>query len=427
MKNNHTPEIRFPEYTGDWDQRKLGDIFNILDGDRGKNYPGESDFNDDGATLFLDTGNVKKNGFDFSTKKYITKEKDESLRSGKLELHDFVLTSRGTLGNVAYYDEKIRNNNPSVRINSAMLILRPAMNNQVSDDYMAAVLRGNIIDTFMLTNHVGSAQPHITKRDFSKVSIGIPSILEEQTKIGSFFKRLDETIALHQQELTTLKQTKQGFLQKMFPKEGESVPDVRFPGFTGDWEQRKLDSMVDRLKSYSLSRDVETNDYTGYKYIHYGDIHKKVADIIDESSNLPNIKAGNYELLEKGDLVLADASEDYQGIAIPAVITIDMPYKLVSGLHTIALRPKQVDSLFLYYLINSPIFRKYGYRVGTGMKVFGISVTNLLKFESIFPSLEEQTKIGNFFKQLDNTIALHQRELDTLKETKKAFLQKMFV
>ncbi|AFI30686.1 MULTISPECIES: restriction endonuclease subunit S [unclassified Bacillus (in: firmicutes)] len=428
MGNKRVPEVRFEGFSGEWEERKLGDIFNILDGDRGKNYPGESDFNENGETLFLDTGNVKKNGFDFSTKKYITKEKDESLRSGKLELYDFVLTSRGTLGNVAYYDKKTRNHYPSVRINSAMLILRPIMSNQVSDDYMTAVLRGNIIDTFMSTNQVGSAQPHITKRDFSKVSVGIPSILEEQTKIGSFFKRLDETIALHQKELTTLKQTKQGFLQKMFPKEGESVPEVRFPGFTGEWEERKLDSMVDRVKSYSLSRDVETNEYTGYKYIHYGDIHTKVADIIDEFSDLPNIKAaGNYELLEKGDLVLADASEDYQGIAAPAVVTIDVPYKLVSGLHTIALRPKQIDSLFLYYLINSQTFRKYGYKTGTGMKVFGISTTNLLKFESVFPILEEQTQIGNFFKQLDDTIALHESELETLKETKKAFLQKMFV
>lgn len=204
------------------------------------------------------------------------------------------------------------------------------------------------------------------------------------------------------------------------------TPEIRFLGYTGEWDQRKLDSIVDRVKSYSLSRDVETSEYTGYKYIHYGDIHTKVADIIDEFSNLPNIKAGNYELLEKGDLVLTDASEDYQGIATPAVITIDMPYKLVSGLHTIALRPKQVDSLFLYYLINSSTFRKYGYRIGTGMKVFGISVTNLLKFEGMFPLLEEQTKIGNFLKQLDEMIGLHQQELAILKQTKQGFLKNMF-
>jgi type I restriction enzyme, S subunit len=210
------PKRRFAGFTQAWEQLKLDDIFNVLDGDRGKNYPGESDFYENGATLFLDTGNVKKNGFDFFTKKYITKEKDESLRSGKLELHDFVLTSRGTLGNVAYYDEKTRNNHPSVRINSAMLILRPVMRKQVSDDYMATVLRGNIIDTFMTTNHVGSAQPHITKRDFSKVSVGIPSTLEEQITIGTFFKQLDKNIALYQRKLQKLKNIKKAYLNEMF-------------------------------------------------------------------------------------------------------------------------------------------------------------------------------------------------------------------
>ncbi|MGB2872353.1 restriction endonuclease subunit S [Psychrobacillus psychrotolerans] len=206
----------------------------------------------------------------------------------------------------------------------------------------------------------------------------------------------------------------------------KQMPDIRFAGFTDAWEQRKLDSISDRVKSYSLSRDVETIEDTGYKYIHYGDIHTKVAVVIDEFSNLPNIKARNYDLLEKGDLVVADASEDYQGIATPAVITVDTPYKLVAGLHTIALRPKQVDSLFLYYMFNSPTFRRYGYKTGTGMKVFGISVSNLLKFEGMFPLLEEQTKIAIILKQLDDTIALHQRKLELLKDTKKSLLQKMF-
>ncbi|UIN52101.1 restriction endonuclease subunit S [Bacillus safensis] len=186
--------------------------------------------------------------------------------------------------------------------------------------------------------------------------------------------------------------------------------------------------MVKRVKSYSLSRDVETPKNTGFQYIHYGDIHKKVANIIDLKSNLPNIQPGNYELLKTGDLILADASEDYQGIATPAIVYEDLPYKLVAGLHTIALRPesKRVDSLFLYYLINSQVFRKHGYRVGSGMKVFGISATNILKFEYVYPTIVEQTQIGNFFKQLDETIAFQQQELDTLKQTKQGFLQKMF-
>jgi len=131
-------------------------------------------------------------------------------------------------------------------------------------------------------------------------------------------------------------------------------------------------------------------------------------------------------LLQKNDVVVADASEDYQGIATPAVVTYTPEFNLVSGLHTIALRPKKTVAIYLYYLLNTKIFKKYGYKVGTGMKVFGISSTNLMKFEARYPSLDEQEQIGNFLKQLDDTIALYQNELDVLKKTKKGFLQKMF-
>ncbi|MDH5107061.1 restriction endonuclease subunit S [Lentilactobacillus diolivorans] len=210
------PQLRFAGFADAWEQDKLDYIFDILDGDRGKNYPSESDFLEEGPTLFLDTGNVRKNGFLFNTTKYITKERDCSLRSGKLQLFDFVLTSRGTLGNVAYYDKKTHVEYQSVRINSAMLILRPIRRNIFSDLYLKVVLHGNLIENFMKKNHVGSAQPHITKKDFSKMLVGIPSTFKEQQKIGLFFKQLDNTITLHQRKLDLLKEQKKGFLQNMF-------------------------------------------------------------------------------------------------------------------------------------------------------------------------------------------------------------------
>lgn len=203
-------------------------------------------------------------------------------------------------------------------------------------------------------------------------------------------------------------------------------PEIRFSKDLSSWKTSKLEDLVERVKSYSLSRDVETKKDTGYKYIHYGDIHTNVANIVTAYSSLPNIKTGNYELLKKGDLVLADASEDYQGIAKPAVVYHDTSSKLVAGLHTLAIRPKKIDSLFLYYLIYAPTFRKYGYKTGTGMKVFGISVSNVLNFEVSFPSLQEQAKIGQFLKFFDDLISLHQHELTTLKQTKQGFLQKLF-
>jgi len=204
------------------------------------------------------------------------------------------------------------------------------------------------------------------------------------------------------------------------------VPELRFKGFTEDWEQRKLADVTKRVKSYSLSREIESDTFTGFKYIHYGDIHTKVADIVTNNSLLPDINEGDFELLRKGDIVLADASEDYQGIATPAVIYEEPTFKLVSGLHTIALRPITVNGLYLYYLFKSSTFRKYGYKTGTGMKVFGISVTNILKYEGNFPSIDEQEKIGTFLKKIDDTITLHHHKLELLKQAKQGFLQQMF-
>lgn len=411
MKNKRTPEVRFSRFSGDWEQRKLGEVF-----EQTSDYVNPKIENLELWSLTVENGLTPKT--ERYNREFLVKKEDQFKSVSDKE---FVYNPMNmTLGAV-----DLNLTGKKVAVSGYYITMKTF--DKYDNKYFAIWLKTPLAIRMYKLFATGSLieRQRVQFPTLSQIKALVPT-KEEQIEIGVFFKKIDDTIALQQQELTALKHTKQGFLQKMFPKEGKSVPEVRFPGFTGNWEMYKLDSMVDKVKSYSLSRDVETIENTGYKYIHYGDIHTKVANIIDEFSNLPNIKGGNYELLEKGDLVLADASEDYQGIATPAVITIDTPYKLVSGLHTIALRPRQVDSLFLYYLINTPIFRKYGAKAGTGMKVFGISTTNLLKFESMFPLLEEQVKISNFLKQLDDTIALHQRELDTLKETKKAFLQKMF-
>ena len=159
-----------------------------------------------------------------------------------------------------------------------------------------------------------------------------------------------------------------------------NVPEIRFKGYTDAWVQRKLGEIVEKLKSYSLSRNVETKETTGYRYIHYGDIHKQVADIITQDEQLPSIRAGDYVSLGQGDLILADASEDYTGIAEPSVILHKPKEKIVAGLHTIALRPQNADPLYLYYLLHTSRFKKFGGHVGTGLKVFGITFNTTTKF-----------------------------------------------
>ncbi|MGM0332583.1 restriction endonuclease subunit S [Enterococcus sp. AZ050] len=209
--------------------------------------------------------------------------------------------------------------------------------------------------------------------------------------------------------------------------EMKKVPRLRFRGFQEDWELCKFERIFEKVKSYSLSREVETNEFTGMKYIHYGDIHTKKADKVSENSNIPNIIKKNFALLEIGDLILTDASEDYKGIATPAVIRENTSFDIVAGLHTIALRPKNIDPMFLYYLIKAPTFRKYGYKVGTGMKVFGISSSKVLDFTTYIPKNDETKLVSSFLEKIDYALDLHQRKLDQLKELKKAYLQVMFV
>jgi type I restriction enzyme, S subunit len=235
----------------------------------------------------------------------------------------------------------------------------------------------------------------ISFSDFSTLKFRVPNY-EEQTKIGNFFKQLDDTIALHQQELTTLKQAKQGFLQKMFPKEGESVPEVRFPGFTGDWEQRTLGEVL------------KVNSGRDYKHLQQG--------------NIPVYGTGGYMLSVNKKL------SDLDAIGIGRKGTIDKPQLLKAPFWTVDTLfymtvKEENDLLYCYTIANKIQWKKYDESTG----VPSLSKSSIDKISISIPTSEEQSKIGKFFKQLDDTIALHERELDSLKETKKAFLQKMFV
>ncbi len=203
-------------------------------------------------------------------------------------------------------------------------------------------------------------------------------------------------------------------------------PQLRFKGFTDPWEKRTLGQTTTKAKSYSVSRDVERDHETGYRYIHYGDIHTGVADIVTEHTKLPNIEPANYDELRVNDLVVADASEDYQGIAEPAVVVGLPTQHLVAGLHTIALRPSSASSLYLYYLLHTESFKHFGYQTGTGLKVFGISWSNLSKFTFMIPSRPEQEKIVKLIESVDNLTSDNQRKLAKLKELKQGYLQKLF-
>ena len=252
---------------------------------------------------------------------------------------------------------------------------------------------------------------------FFDMPITIPSF-EEQEKIGNFFKELDDAIALHQRKLDLLKEQKKGYLQKMFPKNGAKVPELRFAGFADDWEERKLVSMT----NYKNGKGHEDKQSTIGKFelINLNSISisgglKHSGKFIDEAD----------DTLQKDDLVMI-LSDVGHGDLLGRVALIPEDDRFVLNQRVALLRPNATaDPQFLFSYINA---HQYYFKAqGAGMSQLNISKGSVENFISFVPIIEEQKKIGTFFKQLDDTIALHQRKLDLLKEQKKGFLQKMFV
>jgi len=230
------------------------------------------------------------------------------------------------------------------------------------------------------------------------------------TKIGSFFKQLDDTIALHQHKLNLLKEQKKGFLQKMFPKNGAKVPELRFAGFADDWEERKLTEIVNRVNKSSNSDvlpKVEFEDIVSGE----GRLNKDISSKFDSRKGTlfepENILYGKLRPYLKNWLF-----PDFEGVALGDFWVFEATDVSVPS--------------FDYYLIQSDDYQKVANDT-SGTKMPRSDWKNVSSTDFAIPSKDEQKQIGAFFKQLDDTITLHQRKLDLLKEQKKGFLQKMFV
>lgn len=213
-EGENIPEIRFPEFSDAWKQCKLSDLVNVVDGDRGKNYPTEADFEPHGHTLFLNASNVTIDGFLFDTNQFITEEKSNSMGSGKIIKDDIIITSRGSLGHIAWYNDSVQQVMPHLRINSGMLILRNKAN--VKTSYLHQFMKSDKGKAQIVFMSFGSAQPQLTKKGVESFTVNYPIDTEEQIKIGAFFSKLDNTITLQQRKLEILKNIKKSFLQKMF-------------------------------------------------------------------------------------------------------------------------------------------------------------------------------------------------------------------
>lgn len=264
---------------------------------------------------------------------------------------------------------------------------------------------------------------NISANDFLDTEIFIPS-QKEQEKIGSFFKQIDEAIALQQQELETLKQTKQGFLQKMFPKEGEFVPEFRFDEFNEDWSLYKLGDLGSTFTGLS-GKTKEDFGRGSAEFVTYMNVFSNPISNLKMTENVEIDSKQNA--LQYGDVLFTTSSETPREVGMSSV-WLDNRENVYLNSFCFGFRPTfNVNPLYLAYMLRSNSIREQMILLAQGISRYNISKTKVMDILVKLPSEKEQIKIGEFFKKLDKTIELQEKELEALKETKKAFLQKMFV
>lgn len=281
----------------------------------------------------------------------------------------------------------------------------------------------------------GTSYPAINSNELAEINVIFPTIIQEQKELGQFFKNIDNLITLHQRKYEKLRNLKKFFLKKMFPQNGKRVPEVRFAGFRGDWEQRKLGDVFVPLQNNTLPR-ANLNDEHGVALnIHYGDVLIKYGEFLNiAKEHIPYItdekivEKFKKSYLQNGDMIVADTAEDE---TVGKCTEIDGITKeiVISGLHTIPLRPiKKFAKGYLGSYLNSDAYHNQLKILMQGIKVTSISKSAMLDTHIMYPvDLNEQKKIGQYFLYIDTLITLHQRKLEKLQNLKKAALDKMFV
>ncbi|PHL20743.1 restriction endonuclease subunit S [Enterococcus faecium] len=388
-----SPQLRFEGFTDDWEERKLGEIFNY---EQPTKYIVKStEYDDNFNTPVLTAG-----------KSFLLGYTDEisGIKNATVENPVVIFDDFTTGSHYVDFPFKIKS--------SAMKLL--SLNDNSDNFYF-------MFNTLKNIKYVPQSHERHWISKFSSFEIYKPS-QEEQQKIGAFFKQLDETIALHQRKLGLLKEQKKGYLQKMFPKNGAKVPELRFAGFADDWEDRKLSSIAERVTRKNKNNEstlpltisaqdglVDQNDY----------FNKQVA----------SRDVTGYFLVKNGEFAYNKSySNGYPWGAIKRLDKYEMG--VLSTLY-IVFKPTAINSQFLVsYYETTRWYREVSKNAAEGARNHGllnISPNDFFNTLLTIPkSAEEQQQIGSFFKQLDDTIALHQRKLDLLKEQKKGYLQKMF-
>ena len=395
MKDNQAkyPQLRFKGFTDPWEERKLSSISERV---TRKNKNNESTLP---LTISAQDGLVDQN--DFFNKQVASRDVTGYflVKNGEFAYNKSYSNGYpwGAIKRLDKYDMGV--------LSTLYIVFRPT---KINSQFLVSYYDTTRWYREVSKNAAEGARNHgllnIAPTDFFNTLLVVPKIVDEQQKIGSFFKQLDDTIALHQRKLAKLKELKQGYLQKLFPKNGSKFPQLRFAGFADAWEERKLGEIFNYEQPTKYI--VKSTEY-------------------DDNFNTPVLTAGKSFLLGYTDEIsgIKNATVENPVVIFDDFTTgshyVDFPFKIKSSAMKLLSLNDNSDNF--YFMFNTLKNIKYVPQSHERHWISKFSSFGIYK-----PSQEEQQKIGSFFKQLDATIALHQRKLEKLQELKKGYLQKMF-
>ena len=405
------PQLRFEGFTDDWEERKLKELFQPSKNKNNNGLYNQKDI----LAASLGTELIPKRTF-FGLKS--TKESVKNYRIVKTG--DLIYTKSPIKG---FPNGIIRSNKGNVGIVPPLYCvytLQKDINSSIIQLYFEDKNRLDLY-LFPLVNVGARNNVNITDLEFLEGKVTIPKSYEEQSKIVQFMEQLNRTIDLHQRKLDLLKEQKKGYLQKMFPKNGAKVPELRFAGFADDWEDCKLEEVLrERNNQQSQSLENPLVSFTVEKGVTpKTDRYEREQLVVgDKSSKKYKVTVLNDIVYNPANLKFGAISRNKYGNAVfsPIYITFVVNNDVTT--------PEFIE---MFVTRNDFIKRALKYQQGTVYERQSVSPADLLSMVLYLPGKAEQEKIGSFFKQLDDTIDLHQRKLDLLKEQKKGFLQKMFV
>ena len=376
MKDRKKPAIRFKGFTEDWEQRKLGEVFKY---EQPQAYIVENtDYDGKNDIPVLTAGQSFILGY--TDENFGIKEASE--KNPVIIFDDFTTSSH-------YVDF------PFKVKSSAMKLLN--LNNQKDNIYCAYNVLKSI--SYLPVSH----ERHWIST-FAKFDVLLPRCADEQKQLGQYFSLIDNLITLHQRKHDKLVNIKKSMLEKMFPREGKNVPDIRFSGFTEDWEQRK----VNEICSISTGKSNTQDKIDDGKYPFY------VRSPIIERSN-------RYLYDEEAVLTVGD------GVGTGKVFHyVNGKYDIHQRVYRLFDFSGDIDAKFFYHWFSENFYNRVMYMTAK-TSVDSVRLEMIADMEITAPSYDEQKKISSYLDNFDNLIALHQRKLEKLKNIKKSCLEKMFI